>query len=147
MEVKNRIRTTGLAGQSALHSLVRTVFNMGKEQYFIITAFLVGIVTVFPIDGAMFVDSSQLSAAGSSNFASKLPSQSTCGIRKAPSFRIVGGSDSQLGAWPWMVALGYKHTTDTENDSIKWLCGGTLISNTHVLTACTCVTSIGSRLL
>jgi hypothetical protein len=31
------------------------------------------------------------------HIASKLPSQDTCGKRKAPSFRIVGGSDSDLG--------------------------------------------------
>jgi len=29
--------------------------------------------------------------------ASKLPAQSTCGKRKAPSFRIFGGSESELG--------------------------------------------------
>lgn len=29
--------------------------------------------------------------------ASKLPAQSICGKRKAPSFRIFGGSESQLG--------------------------------------------------
>lgn len=29
--------------------------------------------------------------------ASKLPAQSMCGKRKAPSFRIFGGSESELG--------------------------------------------------
>ncbi|XP_022176326.1 venom protease-like isoform X2 [Myzus persicae] len=64
----------------------------------------------------------------------------------APNFRILGGSESQLGAWPWMVALGYKNS-QKKNDSIEWHCGGTLISNTHVLTASTCVTNTGSKVL
>jgi len=50
------------------------------------------------------------------------------------------------GSWPWMVVLGYKNVNNI-NGSIQWLCGGTLISNTHVLTGSTCVHNIGNRIL
>ncbi|CAH1738371.1 venom protease-like [Aphis gossypii] len=113
---------------------------MGKEQYFIITTLIVGIVTALPKDHIVFMDKSNIPSktfVEESSFASKLPSQATCGKRKAPSFRIMGGSDSELGAWPWMVALGYKDVNNI-NSSIEWLCSGTLISNTHVLTGSTC---------
>lgn len=78
--------------------------------------------------------------------SSKLTTQAPCGKRKAPNFRILGGSESQLGAWPWMVALGYRNS-QKNNESIEWHCGGTLISNTHVLTASTCVANTGSKVL
>ncbi|KAE9537836.1 hypothetical protein AGLY_005808 [Aphis glycines] len=126
---------------------------MGKEQYFIITTLIVGIVTALPKDHIVFMDKPNIPSktfGEKSSFASKLPPQATCGKRKAPSFRIMGGSDSELGwkffylgvhdltgAWPWMVALGYKDVNNI-NSSIEWLCSGTLISNTHVLTGSSC---------
>ncbi|XP_018325611.1 venom protease isoform X2 [Agrilus planipennis] len=52
-------------------------------------------------------------------------------------YRIVGGVPAKPGNFPWMVALGYKNR---KNPNLpKWLCGGTLISNKHVLTAAHCV--------
>ncbi|CAL7934486.1 unnamed protein product [Xylocopa violacea] len=46
--------------------------------------------------------------------------------------KIVNGVPSQLGAWPWLVALGYR------NGRPKFKCGGSLISIRHVLTAAHC---------
>jgi hypothetical protein len=113
------------------------------------------------------------------HIASKLPSQDTCGKRKAPSFRIAGGIESDLGwihlfiilnlfvyicvlkikssiklskphdhagVWPWMVALGYESKNDV-NGSVKWMCGGSLISKQHVLTAGHCEGTRGSIIL
>ncbi|XP_016656052.1 venom protease [Acyrthosiphon pisum] len=68
----------------------------------------------------------------------KLSSQMTCGQKQLSTDRIIGGSQSQLGAWPWMVALGYQNL-NINNNSLQWLCSGTLITNTYVLTSAECV--------
>lgn len=68
----------------------------------------------------------------------KLLSQIMCGQRKVISSRIIGGSQSELGAWPWMVALGYQNV-NTNSNSPQWLCSGTLITDTYVLTSAECV--------
>ncbi|CAG0891588.1 unnamed protein product [Darwinula stevensoni] len=57
-----------------------------------------------------------------------------CGFSNATHFRIVGGVEAELGAWPWLGALGYR--TDV---GLDFLCGGALITNRHVLTASHCV--------
>lgn len=40
------------------------------------------------------------------------------------------------GAWPWLVALGYKSSPSTD---VKFLCGSALITRRHVVTAGHCV--------
>jgi len=49
--------------------------------------------------------------------------------------RIVGGSDSEPGAWPWQA--GIVTTTGT-----RPFCGGVLISEQWVLTAAHCVETL-----
>ncbi|XP_060837794.1 venom protease-like [Rhopalosiphum padi] len=68
----------------------------------------------------------------------KLPSPTTCGQRKVASFRMIGGDQSELGAWPWMVALGYINY-NIKNNTLQWLCSGTLITDSYVLTSAQCV--------
>ncbi|XP_060537059.1 venom protease-like isoform X2 [Cylas formicarius] len=60
-----------------------------------------------------------------------------CGFSNVSFPRIVGGLNAKLGGFPWMVALGYKNSKIP--DQPKWLCGGTLITQRHVLTAAHCV--------
>ncbi|CAI6360877.1 unnamed protein product [Macrosiphum euphorbiae] len=139
-------------------------FNMRKEQCFIFVTLMIGMITSLPCnDSTVLVGKIKLTASNlefastkpkdkitikenSNVTSSKLTAQVTCGKRMAPNFRIFGGSESQLGAWPWMVALGYKNS-QKKNDSIEWRCGGTLISNKHVLTASTCVANTGPNIL
>ena len=40
------------------------------------------------------------------------------------------------GAWPWIVALGYKSSSSAD---VKFLCGSALITHKHVITAGHCV--------
>ncbi|XP_023021609.2 uncharacterized protein isoform X1 [Leptinotarsa decemlineata] len=59
---------------------------------------------------------------------------SICGRQTANSDKIMGGTTSDLGEYPWMALLQY-----TSNQGKKFGCGGTLISNRHILTAAHCV--------
>ncbi|XP_050716495.1 serine protease filzig-like [Eriocheir sinensis] len=45
-------------------------------------------------------------------------------------FRIIGGSNTNINEYPWQVALVYKK---------KFFCGGSLISDRHILTASHCI--------
>ncbi|KAJ8672960.1 hypothetical protein QAD02_004221 [Eretmocerus hayati] len=58
-----------------------------------------------------------------------------CGYSAEALDKIVGGVPSTPGAWPWMVNLGYLQ----RNNSYDYLCGGSLISSRHVVTAAHCV--------
>ncbi|KAK0182378.1 hypothetical protein PV327_000525 [Microctonus hyperodae] len=60
-----------------------------------------------------------------------------CGIANTTYTRIVGGVPAKLGAWPWIAALGYRSAKNSNQP--QWLCGGSLISSRHVLTAGHCV--------
>ncbi|XP_066603122.1 venom serine protease Bi-VSP-like [Prorops nasuta] len=60
-----------------------------------------------------------------------------CGYSDNEHGRVVGGVPAELGAWPWIAALGYRNTRNPQQP--KWLCGGTLISSRHVITAAHCV--------
>uniref|UniRef100_A0A182JK15 Uncharacterized protein n=2 Tax=Anopheles atroparvus TaxID=41427 RepID=A0A182JK15_ANOAO len=61
-----------------------------------------------------------------------------CGMSNGTHTRVVGGVDAQLNAWPWMAALGYRATSFELNAGPRFLCGGTLITTTHVLTVAHC---------
>lgn len=60
-----------------------------------------------------------------------------CGFSNITHHRVVGGVPAEPGAWPWIAALGYQNKADPSQP--KWLCGGSLISSRHILTAAHCV--------
>ncbi|XP_077305910.1 transmembrane protease serine 9-like [Lithobates pipiens] len=69
------------------------------------------------------------------NYVSNSPTPTTSEVCGSPlvSSRIVGGTDSLDGEWPWQVAV-----KDTESDG-SYLCGGSLISPEWVMTAAHCI--------
>ncbi|KAL0868195.1 hypothetical protein ABMA27_007736 [Loxostege sticticalis] len=69
-----------------------------------------------------------------SDFVPAFPDPPECGYSNASFSRVVGGVPAKLGDFPWMALLGYKRGTGT-----RWLCGGSLISSKHVLTAAHCI--------
>ncbi|CAH2098472.1 unnamed protein product [Euphydryas editha] len=65
-----------------------------------------------------------------------------CGKRKAFNQLIVNGIESRPGDWPWHVAI-----FRLERATLKYICGGTLLSNLFILTAAHCVTINGAAVL
>src|SRR3954471_10904770 len=59
----------------------------------------------------------------------------TAGPQPGVTPQIVGGSDVQQGAYPFMVRL----SIDRDRDGSRYLCGGTLIAPSWVLTAAHCL--------
>ena len=55
------------------------------------------------------------------------------------SVRIVGGHEAKIGAYPWLVLLGF---TTGRGGNPQWKCGGVLIGDQYVLTAAHCVTGL-----
>ncbi|VVC45767.1 Serine proteases, trypsin family, serine active site,Peptidase S1, PA clan,Serine proteases, trypsin [Cinara cedri] len=60
-----------------------------------------------------------------------------CGLKNGPQDqeRIVGGQNADPGEWPWIVAIF---------NAGRHFCGGSLIDDTHVLTAAHCVAHMSS---
>ena len=59
-----------------------------------------------------------------------------CGQTKVGSNRIVNGKPAKRNAWPWLAALGY---TDPNSGDVLYLCGATLVTARHVVTAAHCI--------
>lgn len=78
------------------------------------------------------------SSEGKSNeTTATLLSPPDCGYSNVSNPKVVGGIPAAVGEFPWMVALGYKNSKNPGTP--KWLCGGTLITDRHILTAGHCV--------
>lgn len=66
------------------------------------------------------------------------PEERGCGLSTRQIGKITGGRRSEPGDWPWMVAL-------VSNMANKAFCGGTLITDRHVLTAAHCLSMLKPR--
>jgi len=64
-----------------------------------------------------------------------LPNVDVCGYSATAHTKIVGGAFSELHAWPWIAALGFK---DPKTNKTSYSCGGSLITKRHILTAAHC---------
>ncbi|KAK5639288.1 hypothetical protein RI129_011780 [Pyrocoelia pectoralis] len=73
----------------------------------------------------------------SQNETGGLPKPPYCGLNEQSKTRIVNGVPAYLGEYPWIVVLGYRNSKNPEQP--KWLCGGTMITDKHILTAGHCV--------
>ena len=58
-----------------------------------------------------------------------------CGLRKAAVANIAGGEGARPGDWPWMARLLYPNRS-------RVMCGGTLVTRRHVVTAAHCVAEV-----
>ncbi|XP_053955771.1 venom serine protease Bi-VSP-like [Anastrepha ludens] len=63
-----------------------------------------------------------------------------CGLSAAYTNKVVGGMEARRGAYPWMVALGYRD--EYHPDALKFLCAGSLISSRYVLTSGHCISAL-----
>lgn len=61
---------------------------------------------------------------------------SKCGIVAVP--LIIGGVKAESREFPHMAVIGFG-AADDEIDSLAWLCGGSIISESFILTAAHCI--------
>ncbi|CAH0718453.1 unnamed protein product, partial [Brenthis ino] len=67
----------------------------------------------------------------------------SCGQRKVKHNQLIThGLEARAGDWPWHVAI-----SSISNSAFRYICGGSLISDTFVLTAAHCVTKFGVPVL
>ena len=70
----------------------------------------------------------------------QLLSPDNCGVGLSSTRKVVGGGEAKEGGWPWMVQFSAQVG---DHGPSGHLCGGALVSETHVLVAAHCFDSFG----
>lgn len=65
---------------------------------------------------------------------------SRCGITKYINSRVVGGTVTQIGQYPWVAALGYR-LPNASTHGLQFYCAGSLITRSHVVSSAHCLNS------
>ena len=66
----------------------------------------------------------------------------TPGLNCDKNNRIVGGSVADKNTWPWLVMLSV-----ITSDGYEGLCGGTILSDTRILTAAHCFETVNDEVI
>ena len=70
-----------------------------------------------------------------------LPNKNSCGIDQSTD-RIVGGDSTGIDEYPWLVLLRYRNK---DGEDAGFRCGGSLITDRHILTAAHCTSVSGKE--
>lgn len=60
--------------------------------------------------------------------------EDVCGMVATPNVLVMGGNEVSRGEFPWLVIIYIRTSTQ-----LSYLCGGSLITSRHVLTAAHCI--------
>ncbi|XP_072933644.1 venom serine protease Bi-VSP-like [Epargyreus clarus] len=75
------------------------------------------------------------------DYASAFPEPPVCGVSQGTFSRVVGGTDANLGDFPWIGLIAYNVT-----GGFIFKCGASLITSQHALTAAHCIHNMEDQL-
>ncbi|XP_077291089.1 venom protease-like [Arctopsyche grandis] len=84
-------------------------------------------------------------ATGVATRVDVVPQRPICGRRQVVHTGLItAGQPTKPGDWPWHVAIYRRRSSSSEQ---KYICGGSLLTSSRVLTACHCVVENGASIV